>query len=167
VEATRYGAEPHVSVQAARPDRDQLELALARVSGQRGVPVLGICRGMQVMAVAAGGALEQHVPDRVGHEGHSVAPGTYAVHPVTTVAGTRTAQILGPSVQVPTYHHQSVLGHPGYVASAWADDGTLEAMEDPAAPFRLGVQWHPEVGTDPRLFRALVDAARLRPAQGP
>jgi putative glutamine amidotransferase len=160
VEASRYGADPHVTVQAARPDRDELELALARVSAERDLPVLGICRGMQVMAVAAGGELEQHVPDRVGHEGHSVAPGTYAVHDVTIVEGTRTAQILGGAVEVPTYHHQSVLTHPGYVPSAWADDGTLEAMEDPEALFRLGVQWHPEIGSDVRLFEALVEAAR-------
>ena len=162
VEAGRYGAEPHVTVQAARPDRDELELALARVSCALAVPTLGICRGMQVMAVAAGGELEQHVPDRVGHDGHSVAPGTYAVHGVSTVAGTRVATLLGPVVEVPTYHHQSVVAHPGYVAAAWADDGTLEAMEDPDEPFRLGVQWHPEVGDDPRLFDALVEAARRR-----
>ena len=163
VEASRYGAEPHLSVQAARRDRDELELALARVSAARDVPVLGICRGMQVMAVAAGGELEQHIPDRVGHDGHSMGQGRYAVHTVTTVEGTLTAQLLGPSVEVPTYHHQSVLSHPGFVPSAWTDDGTLEAMEDPGARFRVGVQWHPEVGTDPRLFQALV-AAAIRPA---
>jgi putative glutamine amidotransferase len=159
VEASRYGAEPHLSVQGARRDRDEFELALARVSAARDMPVLGICRGMQVMAVAAGGELEQHVPDRVGHHGHSLGQGRYAVHTVATVEGTLTAQLLGPAVEVPTYHHQSVLSHPGFVPSAWADDGTLEAMEDPGASFRVGVQWHPEVGTDPRLFHALVAAA--------
>jgi putative glutamine amidotransferase len=81
---------------------------------------------------------------------------------VRTVAGTRLSAVLGPSVDVPSYHHQSVLTHPGYVAAAWADDGTLEAMEDPAASFRLAVQWHPEEGEDARLFDALVDAARAR-----
>src|SRR6478735_6132173 len=88
----------------------------------------------------------------------SPAASTYGNHPVRTVAGTRLAAILGEEADVPSYHHQSVLTHPGYEASAWADDGTLEAMEDPDAFFRLAVQWHPEVGTDPRLFRALVEA---------
>lgn len=157
-----YADERHASVQASRPDRDSTELALARATAGVDVPVLGICRGMQVMAVAAGGLLEQHVPDRVGHDEHSPAPATYGNHLVRTVAGTRLAGILGEEVDVPSYHHQSVLTHPGYEASAWADDGTLEAMEDPGAFFRLAVQWHPEVGTDPRLFRALVDAAASR-----
>ncbi len=138
------------------------ELAIARATAEVDLPVLGICRGMQVMAVAAGGLLEQHVPDRVGHDEHSPGPATYGSHPVRTVEGTRIARILGEQVDVPSYHHQSVLTHPGYEACAWADDGTLEAMEDPTASFRLAVQWHPEVGTDPRLFRALVEAAGTR-----
>ncbi|GAA2499605.1 gamma-glutamyl-gamma-aminobutyrate hydrolase family protein [Terrabacter carboxydivorans] len=157
-----YADERHASVQASRPDRDSTELAIARASAEADLPILGICRGMQVMAVAAGGMLEQHVPDRVGHHEHSPAPATYGNHPVRTVAGTLLADILGEQVDVPSYHHQSVLRHPGYVASAWADDGTLEAMEDPGASFRLAVQWHPEVGTDPRLFHALVEAADRR-----
>ena len=162
-----YADERHASVQASRPDRDATELAIARATAETDLPVLGICRGMQVMAVAAGGLLEQHLPDRVGHHDHSPAPATYGSHPVRTVAGTRLAGSLGEEADVPSYHHQSVLTHPGYAASAWADDGTLEAMEDPDAFFRLAVQWHPEVGTDPRLFRALVEAAvsrRRRPS---
>lgn len=159
VEARRYGAHPHASMHASRPDRDALELALARVSAERDLPVLGICRGMQVMAVAAGGELEQHIPDRVGHHGHGLTPGVFGVHSVTTVEGTSVARLLGPAMEVPTSHHQSVLSHPGYVPAAWCDDGTLEAMEDPGASFRVGVQWHPEVDHDARLFSALVDAA--------
>ncbi len=157
-----YDAERHPTVQASRPDRDATEVALARATGELDLPLLGICRGMQVMAVAAGGRLEQHTPERVGHDDHSPGPATYGRHPVHTVAGTRVAEVLGASVDVPSYHHQSVLSHPGYVASAWADDGTLEAMEDPSGSFRLAVQWHPEEGEDPRLFEALVAAARLR-----
>ncbi|XGX77711.1 Putative glutamine amidotransferase [Terrabacter sp. BE26] len=157
-----YADERHASVQASRPDRDSTELAIARATAEADLPVLGICRGMQVMAVAAGGRLEQHLPDRVGHEEHSPGPATYGSHPVHMVAGTRLAAILGEEVDVPSYHHQSVLSHPGYEPSAWAPDGTLEAMEDPTAFFRLAVQWHPEVGTDPRLFRALVEAASSR-----
>lgn len=163
-----YAAERHASVQAARPDRDTTELAVARVSRELDLPVLGICRGMQVMAVAAGGSLEQHVPERVGHDGHSPGPGAYGNHAVGTVAGTVTAALLGRRVDVPSHHHQSVVTHPGYAASAWAPDGTLEAMEDGSARFRVAVQWHPEEGTDPRLFEGLVSAARTYAAhRGP
>ena len=161
VEPVRYGQHPHASVQAARRDRDAAELALAEVSAAQGLPTLGICRGMQVMAVAAGGELEQHIPDRVGHNRHSPAPATYGNHPVRMLPGSRIAAILGEQLSMPSYHHQSVVSHPGYLATAWdtADD-TLEAMEDPRARFRLAVQWHPEVSEDLRLFTALVDACR-------
>ena len=160
VAPSRYGATPHPRVQEPRPDRDALELALAAASRAAGLPVLGICRGMQVLAVEAGGTLEQHVPDRVGHDRHSPRPGVYGAHPVRTVPGTRLAGLIGDQEVTASYHHQSVLTHPGYVPAAWADDGTLEAMEDPGAVFRLAVQWHPETGQDARLFEALVAASR-------
>ena len=117
------------------------------------------------MAVASGGRLEQHVPDRVGHESHNPKPGEYASHHATPVEGTRLAAILGTDpLQVPTYHHQAVeaetLEGSGWRASAWHADGTLEAMEDASTTFRVAVQWHPEAGDDQRLFDALVDAAR-------
>lgn len=167
VESSRYGETPHPSVQSARRDRDAWEIALARVSADTDLPVLGICRGMQVMAVAAGGRLEQHVPDRTGTEVHSPHIGSYASHPIQPVAGTRVAQILGEGSQVvPTYHHQAVLpdslDDTAYHPAAWHEDGTLEAMEDDAASFRVAVQWHPEAGSDPRLFDALLVAARTR-----
>jgi putative glutamine amidotransferase len=160
-----YAADRHPTVQASRPDRDAMEIAIALTSAQLDLPVLGICRGMQVMAVAAGGELEQHVPERVGHDDHLPAPATYGSHAIRTVEGTLTATVLGRDLEAPSYHHQSVLTHPGYVASAWAPDGTLEAMEDPGAAFRLAVQWHPEHGDDPRLFEALVTAARSYAAE--
>ena len=159
VDPARYARPRHASVQESREDRDAMELALATAAAEQDVPLLGICRGMQVMAVAAGGDLEQHLPDRVGHQDHSPEVGAYGRHPVTTVVGTRVNSLLGDSVVVPSYHHQSVLTHPGFVPAAWATDGTLEAMEDPEAGFRLAVQWHPEEGDDPRLFAALVEAA--------
>lgn len=167
VDAARYGAEPHPTAQPARPDRDAWEIALARASGAEGLPTLGICRGMQVMAVASGGRLEQHLPDRVGHDSHCPRPGEYASHHATPVRGSRLAAVLGTDpLQVPTYHHQAVIPESlegtGWKASAWHEDGTLEAMEDPAPGFRLAVQWHPEAGDDPRLFEALVAAARSR-----
>ncbi len=153
-----YADVRHESVQASRPDRDAMEIALAEAAVRLDVPTLGICRGMQIMAVAAGGHLEQHVPDRVGHEGHSPGPAQYGSHSVHTVAGSQVARILGAEVEVPSYHHQSVLTHPGYAASAWADDGTLEAMEAEDARFRLAVQWHPEESDDARIVAALVAA---------
>lgn len=165
VEAQRYGAPPHVTSQDPRPDRDAWELALARVSHHRRMPVLGICRGMQVMAVAAGASLEQHLPDVVGHEAHCPKPGSYSSHSVTPVEGSRLAAILGiEALDVSTYHHQAVrpqsLAGTPYEPSAWHADGTLEGMEDPASGFRVAVQWHPEAGADPRLFDALVASAR-------
>ena len=158
VEPQLYAAQRHPSVQEARPDRDAFELALAEVTRQWDTPVLGICRGMQVMAVAAGGTLEQHLPDRVGHEEHSPAPGVYGSHSVRTVEGTKVGALLGQEVVIPSYHHQSVSTHPGYVPAAWAQDGTLEAMEHSASRFRLAVQWHPEAGDDTRLFEAFIQA---------
>jgi len=164
VQADRYGADPHPTSQAARPDRDQWELALARVSAAHDLPVLGICRGMQVLAVAAGGTLEQHLPDLVGHEAHCPRPGEYTSHSVTPVEGTLLGELLGTApIDVPTYHHQAVrpqsLVGTAYRPSAWHADGTLEAMEDPASGFRLAVQWHPEAGDDGRLFDAFVATA--------
>lgn len=164
VEPSRYGAERHPSVQASRPDRDGSELGLAAVSAESDLPVLGVCRGMQVMAVAAGGDLVQHLPDVVGTDVHSPAPGVYGQHEVRIDPGSRLGGLLGERVDVATYHHQGVGTHPGLAATAWADDGLLEAFEDPEATFRIGVQWHPEMGEDPRLFEALVSAARSHAA---
>lgn len=167
VEPSRYAAVPDSRVQSPRPDRDTFELAVARVTAESRQPLLGICRGMQVMAVAAGGELEQHVPDRVGHEAHSPKPGVYASHRVTPVDGTLLASIVGgDALDVPTYHHQAVRTHPGYAAAAWHEDGTLEAMEDTAYLFRLAVQWHPEAGIDGRLFDALVVACSAKRQRG-
>ncbi len=158
VEPSRYGRQPHASVQQSRPDRDASELALAEEAVARDLPLLGICRGMQVMAVATGGTLVQHLPDEVGHTRHSPGPGRYGTHEVRIAAGSRLHAVLGDAVAVPTYHHQSVATHPGYVATAWeAEDGVLEAMENPSARFRLAVQWHPEEAEDARLFQALVE----------
>ncbi len=164
VEAARYDADPHPHAQRPRPDRDEWELALARVSAQRDLPVLGICRGMQVMAVEAGAVLDQHLPEVVGHESHSPSPGEYSSHHATPAEGTRLAALLGTEpLDVPTYHHQAVrpesLEGTPYRPAAWHADGTLEGMEDEGSTFRIAVQWHPEAGEDGRLFDALVEAA--------
>lgn len=163
VDPETYGAPPHPSAQEARPTRDRTELALVREARRRDLPLLGVCRGMQVMAVEAGGSLHQHVPDLVGHDEHSPRPGVFGLHPVRLVDDSLTGRLLGPEVQVHSYHHQAVDAHPGYVAVGRAPDGTLEAFEDPQRSFCLGVQWHPEPGEDERLFVALVEAARARP----
>lgn len=159
VEAVRYGATSDTSAQEARPDRDGSELALAAASRKMDLPTLGICRGMQIFAVEAGGTLIQHLPDTVGHEGHSPSPGVWSSHRVVTEPGTLLARILGAEVTCPTYHHQGVATAPGYDVVARAEDGVIEGLHDPAARWRLGVQWHPEQGDDPRLFDALIAAA--------
>lgn len=159
VEPSRYGEEPHATVQAPRPERDASELALVERAVELDLPLLGVCRGMQLMAVAAGGSLVQHLPDKIGTADHSPGPATYGRTVVGIAPGSRLASVLGEHVEVSCYHHQGVAAHPGYEASAWASDGTLEAIESPDARWRLGVQWHPEVGSDPRLFEALVGAA--------
>ncbi len=164
VEASRYRAEPHHTSQDPRRDRDAWEIALVNAARDHDLPVLGICRGMQVMAVAAGAVLDQHLPDLVGHEDHLAQQGLFGSHPVTTVPGTRVASLLGEApLDVPTYHHQAVrpgsLEGSGWVASAWHEDGTLEAMEDPTGLFRVAVQWHAEEGEEGALFEALVEAA--------
>lgn len=166
LDPARYGERPHPTVQAVRPERDASELLLAGVTAEEDVPVLGVCRGMQVMAVAAGGALTQHLPDLVGTSLHSPGHGHghYGSHVITVKENTRLYEILGSQVTVATYHHQGVADAATYQQSAWADDGVVEALEDRDAVFRLGVQWHPETGDDPRLFEALVAAAANRRA---
>ena len=159
VDPGRYGAEPHPRTTGWRVDRDAWEAALLDAAEAVGLPVLGVCRGMQVMAVHAGGALDQHTPDVVGHEEHSPGGDEFGRIEVRTVPATRIARLLGDALSVNCHHHQSVRDHPGFVASAHAADGTLEAMEKPGDRFCLAVQWHPETAADVGLLAALVRAA--------
>jgi putative glutamine amidotransferase len=172
VEPSRYGAAPHPAAGPFFPARDQAELELCRRALAERLPVLGICRGLQVINVALGGTLHQHLPDVVGNDSHSPQERGYGTHKVSVAAGSQLAAALGRSeAAVPTHHHQAVdrLGA-GLVATAWTDDGIIEAVEfapgDSAgsapAPFMVAVQWHPEVGEDPSLFRALIAAAGQR-----
>lgn len=160
VDPAAYGAEPHPATDRPRTFRDTAELALARKALDTGLPLLGICRGLQVLNVVLGGTLHQHVPDIVGHENHSPTPGTFAAHAVRVEPGSRLAKLLDRTeLTVPTHHHQSVdhLGD-GLTPVAWTDDGLIEAAEYPAHPFAVAVQWHPEAGDDLSLFSALVGA---------
>lgn len=159
VDPRRYTEVVHERTAGWREDRDAWELALLDAARDSRLPVLGICRGMQVMAVHAGGHLDQHVPDTLGHENHSPGGDVYGDVAITLVEGTQLEQILVTGPTVRCHHHQSVLDHPGLMAAAHADDGNLEAIEDPDRPFWLAVQWHPETQPDAGLFTALVAAA--------
>jgi putative glutamine amidotransferase len=160
VDPAAYDAEPHPRTANWRPDRDAWELALLDAADAIGLPVLGVCRGMQVMAVHAGGRLDQHTPDLVGHDDHSPGGDVYGEVKVATEAGSRIAGLVGPSLTVNCHHHQSVADHPGFVAVAHAEDGTLEAMEsDSGDRFCVAVQWHPETAGDVGLLAGLVRAA--------
>jgi putative glutamine amidotransferase len=159
VDPGRYGEEPHPRTVGWRADRDAWEAALLDAAQAAGVPVLGVCRGMQVMAVHAGGTLDQHTPDQVGHEQHSPGGDEFGLIDVTTEPATRVAGLVGDALAVNCHHHQSVRTHPGYVAAAHAADGTLEAMEQPGDRFCVAVQWHPETAEDVGLLAGLVRAA--------
>ncbi|MFB6962812.1 gamma-glutamyl-gamma-aminobutyrate hydrolase family protein [Streptomyces sp. NPDC056309] len=156
VEPERYGADREPRTGPPSRERDTWELALIRAALDSGTPLLGICRGMQLLNVALGGTLVQHI------DGHTEDVGVFGSHPVTPVAGTRYAAVVPEETYVPTYHHQAVarLGE-GLHTSAHATDGTVEAVELPGDRFVLGVQWHPEMGEDVRVMAALVRAASV------
>ncbi|HEX8009287.1 MAG TPA: gamma-glutamyl-gamma-aminobutyrate hydrolase family protein [Trebonia sp.] len=164
-----YGAAKHPKTNVSAPDRDTWELAVADAAIRLNVPLLGICRGHQVVNVACGGTLHQHVPDLVGHEEHTGPADGFGRHRVRVTSGSTVTGILpdGEFFEVPTHHHQAVdqVGD-GLIAVAWANDGIIEAIEsaDPAE-FIVGVQWHPEQGDDFRLFEALVGAAETHSAE--
>ncbi|MEV0577729.1 gamma-glutamyl-gamma-aminobutyrate hydrolase family protein [Streptomyces sp. NPDC050392] len=158
VDPGRYGAGRDPRTGPAAPERDGWETALIAAALDSGTPLLGICRGMQLLNVASGGTLTQHLD---GHTGPDGATGVFGTHRVTPVPGTRYASMVPGVCDVPTYHHQAVdrIGA-GLVASAHADDGTVEAVERPGPGWVLGVQWHPEMGDDVRVMGALVAAAQ-------
>jgi len=164
VDPRRYTEDvPHERTAEWREDRDAWELALLDAAREAQMPVLGICRGMQVMAVHTGGHLDQHVPDTLGHENHSPGGDVYGDVEISLVEGTQLEKVLVTGPTVRCHHHQAVLDHPGMVPAAYAGDGMLEAIEDPDRPFWLAVQWHPETQPDAGLFTALVTAATSRP----
>jgi putative glutamine amidotransferase len=162
-----YGAESHEQTNGVRPLRDRAELALLEAAIARDMPVLAICRGLEVLNVVRGGDLEQHLPDRVGHEAHREVLGVFSEHGVDLKATSRVGTLLGDRAAVKSHHHQGVrrLGE-GLVETAWAEDGTVEGLEDPARRFLVGVLWHPEEGEDDPLFRALVEEAKAYRGDG-
>jgi putative glutamine amidotransferase len=174
IDPAYWGAEPHpeIDIDAAR---DTAELMLMKAALAADLPTLGVCRGMQVMAVATGGSLHQHLPDVIGHERHRAASGAdplaasasaYGRHEVVTSAGSGARALLGARLTVNSFHHQAVDDPGKFTAVGWCpDDQVVEIIEDPSRAFALGVQWHPERTADLRVFAALVEAARDRPAR--
>ena len=168
IDPAYWGAEPHPATDID-PARDAAELMLMKAALEMDLPILGVCRGMQVMAVAAGGTLHQHLPDVIGHDRHRAAAGTdplaadasaYGRHDVVTKPGSRARALLGSHLTVNAFHHQAVDDPGTFTPVGWCpDDRVIEIMEDPARTFALGVQWHPERTADLRLFAALAEAA--------
>lgn len=164
LQPTTYGDEPHPELGPTEPRVDAVELALVRAADRRGLPMLGICRGMQALNVARGGTLHQHLPDVVGNhvEHRQSEHGCVTTHRVETAPHSLLRSTLGgPALEVNSFHHQAVraLGQ-GLVATAWAQDGTIEAVEQPGERLVLGVQWHAEgLRAHAPLFDLLIGAA--------
>ena len=158
LEPEGYGADAHPATVGTNPERDRGELALLKAALDRDLPVLAICRGFQVLNVARGGDIVQHLPEVVGHEEHRGVVGEFSEHAVRVDPSSRIREVDG---AVKSHHHQA-LGRvgAGLREVAWAEDGTVEGLEDPDKPFVVGVLWHPEAGEDQRLFEQLVEAAR-------
>ena len=165
IDPAAYGAEPDPHTKGTVPERDEFELALARAALEHDMPLLGICRGMQLMNVARGGTLIQHLPDDVGHEDHRRSLGSWenADHDVRLAAGSLAERAAGEQIHsTKSHHHQAVarIGE-GFEVTGWATiDDLPEAIEDPSRRFALGVQWHPEVDHTSKLIAALVEHAR-------
>jgi putative glutamine amidotransferase len=162
VDPAAYGRQPHPETDRPGRQRDAWEFTLLDAALRRKLPVLGICRGAQVLNVALGGTLHQHLPDVIGHAGHRAGNAVFNTLPIRTVPGTRLAALVGETVDAKCYHHQAVAEvAEGLVVSAWDADGVIEALELPGESFVLAVQWHPEESLeDLRLFSAIVEAAR-------
>lgn len=175
VDPKLYGETPHPTFESAEAGRDAFEIALSRAAVKRGMPLLAICRGMQVLNVAMGGTLYQDIPSEVsGALGHSVPEPRFAIaHEVWVSRGSRLSALLadhmedGETCHVNSRHHQAVkLAAPGFDVTATSPDGVIEAMEKPGGPFCVAVQWHPEnfwrTGEFRALFEGLVEAANAR-----
>jgi len=162
VDPASYGEVPGERTSAPRVQRDEWEIALARGALDRDIPLLAICRGLQILNVVLGGSLYQHLPDVAGHEGHQPSPGVFGAVEVDIQPGTRTAELTGSRLRVSCHHHQALDRlAPSLAVTGRAGDGTVEAVEVPGQSFAIGVQWHPEEDShDGRLFAALVSAGQ-------
>jgi anthranilate synthase component 2/putative glutamine amidotransferase len=156
-----YGQDRHEATGGIVGERDRAELGLLRAALARDLPVLAVCRGSQILNVALGGDLVQHLPDVVGDEKHKQSPGEFAEHDVVVDRETKLGELIGEHAPVKSHHHQGFgrLGE-GLQEAARAGDGTIEALEDPSRRFAIGVLWHPEAGEDLRLFEGLVREAQ-------
>ena len=161
IDPARYGAAPHPRNDAPSAVRDDWEIALTLGALERGMPFLGICRGAQVLNVARGGTLLQHVPDVVGNHAHEGSEGVFAKIGITVDGDSAVGRLYPAKTEVPVYHHQAIdsLGS-GLRVTARSDFGIVEAVEDPSLPFCVAVQWHPEQDPRPALFEAFVEAVR-------
>lgn len=163
----RYDERAHPEVTAWYDDRDASELTYIELADERELPILGVCRGMQLLAISRGGKLVQHLPEVTGtevHTGgvHSSNANGFSSVPVHVEASHRLSELVPEKLTVACYHHQSVKSHPGFVGTAFSTDGVLHAMESTSDRFVVGVQWHPEVMIQQSLFRGFVEAARAR-----
>jgi putative glutamine amidotransferase len=171
IDPAHWGAEKHPSTDID-PARDASEMMLMKAALEMDLPVLGVCRGMQVMAVVTGGSLHQHLPDLIGHDRHRASPGTdplaadaaaYGRHDVVIKTGSQAHRLLGSHLTVNSFHHQAVDDPGTFTVTGWCpDDRVIEVIEDPRRSFALGVQWHPERTGDLRVFAALNEAAAIR-----
>jgi putative glutamine amidotransferase len=161
VDPASYSAERHPAVKRVDAERDAAEFALIDAALGAEVPILAVCRGMQLLNVFRKGTLHQHLPDIIGNDGHLTGPEAYEDQRIRMAPGSRLAAVLGETTVVPCHHHQAIdqLGV-GLTATAWASDGTIEALEVPDHPFAVGVQWHTEQSPDDRLYHAFAEAAR-------
>ena len=162
IDPESQGVEAHPETIGSNPDRDRFEIALALGALDRGMPLLGVCRGMQVLNLACGGTLDQHIPDRLGHEIHRPVPGSWAEHEVRIEPGSLAATAAGTErLTVRSHHHQGVDRIADTLtATSWAiDDESVEAIESADGGFALGVLWHPEEDPQDRVIPALVERA--------
>lgn len=161
IDPARYGEDGSSACTGLDPARDRWETALLSVALDGDLAVLGVCRGMQLINVVLGGTLERHLPDLIGHDGHQPAEPVFAENVIELDESRLPGAVLGPKVVMACYHHQSVrdLGA-GVVATGWSQEGVIETISVPDRRFVVGVQGHPEVGGDRRLFADLVRAAR-------
>ncbi|MEU3554823.1 gamma-glutamyl-gamma-aminobutyrate hydrolase family protein [Streptomyces fragilis] len=164
IDPVLLGQARHPETDRAQPLRDAAEMLLLRGALERGLPVLGVCRGLQLLALEYGGSLHQHLPDVLGHTGHCPAEGVFGEHPVSFAAGSVVAEVYGPRARVNSHHHQGIDDPGALRVTGRSEDGLAEAVEDPSRRFVVGVQWHPEVSGDDSLFARFVTACATRPA---